>query len=155
MPFSLNKVQPGLSLPLPVTKGTLSPPRGPRTARYWEGSAAEMMPHTFAMPALNAKGQKRPRNHFHGSGMFSISTTRLRHPKKKVMRNPMEPASLEVLKREQSMKTRWICKNRSFLRSPKRINIFNSSSSICQVNRSLVSWACVIKYTKVLLSGLI
>lgn len=155
MPLSTSKVQQGLLLPLSVTKCTLSPLRRPRTASYWEGSATEMIPHTFAMPTLNAKGQKRPRNHFSGSGRFSISTVRLRHPKRKVMRNPTEPASLEVLKREQSMKTRWICKNRIFLRSLKEINIFNSSTSICQANRSLVSWVCVIKYTKVVLSGLI
>lgn len=126
-----------------------------RTASYWEGSAADMMPHTSAMPTLNAKGQKRPRNNFNGSGRFSISTARLRHPKRNVMRIPMEPASLEVLKREQSMKTRWICKNRNFLQSLKEINILNSSTSICQANRYLVSWVCVVKYTKVLLSGLI
>lgn len=148
MPFSISKVQPGLLLPLSVTKCTLFP-------SCWEGSAAEMMPHTFAMPALNAKGQKSPRNHFNGSGRFSISNARLRHPKEKVMRNPMEPASLEVLKREQSTKARWICKNRSFLQSLKEINIFNSSTSICQANRSLVSWVPVIKYTKVLLSRLV
>lgn len=112
-PFSISEIEQGLLLSQSVTKCTLSPPRGPRTTSYWEGSAAEVMPHTFAMPTLNAKGQKRPRNHFNGSGIFSISTARLRHPKRKVMRNPTEQASLEVLKREQSMKTRWICKNRS------------------------------------------
>lgn len=99
--------------------------RGPRAASSWDGSLAEIMPHTLAMPALNAKGQKRPRNHFKGSGRFSINTARLRQPKRKVMRNPMEPASLDVRKREQSMKTMWICKNRGCLQALKERNIHN------------------------------
>jgi len=84
-----------------------------------------MMPRTFAMPTLNAKGQKRLRNHCKGSGSFSISTERLRQPKRKVMRNPREPTSLDVLRREQSMKTRWTCKNRSILQALEEISILN------------------------------
>lgn len=79
----------------------------------------------MAMPVLNAKGHMRPRNHFSGSGTSSISTARLRNPKIKMMKNPTELTSLAVLKREQSMKTRWICKNRTFLQPLKEINILN------------------------------
>lgn len=86
----------------------------------------------MAIPVLNAKGHMRPRNHFRGSGTSSISTARLRNPKIKMMRKPTELTSLEVFNREQSMKTRWICKNRSFLQPLKEINILNSSTSICQ-----------------------
>lgn len=102
----------------------------------------------MAMPVLNAKGHRRPRNHFRGSGTSSISTARLRNPKIKMMRKLMELASLEVFRREQSIKTRWICKNRTFLQPLEEINTLNSSTSICQAPG-------IIKSTKALLSGLI
>lgn len=97
----------------------------PQTSYSIDPLTVEMMPHTFAMPTLNAKGQKRLRNHFKGSGRFSISTERLRQPKRKVMRNPREPTSLDVLRREQSMKTRWTCKNRNVLQALEEISILN------------------------------
>lgn len=88
----------------------LSPPAGEgRKVQLWG-----WCPRTLAMPVLKAKGHIRPRNHFRGLGTSSISTARLRNPKIKMMRKLVELTSLEVLKREQSMKTRWICKDRIF-----------------------------------------